>query len=105
MNFLYSFLKTERNLINVYRPAKEQFFQHNMVGNLESTVEFDYQNFKQYLQKDCVVNILNNKYNFTDILPRSEFGNLSLKVFRQFMKSCLADFIACVDKSELTAIY
>jgi hypothetical protein len=52
-----------------------------------------------------VINIINNKYNFTDILPRREYGNVDCKEFRKFMKTCMQDFSQNFSKHEFITVY
>jgi hypothetical protein len=42
MNFLYSFMKTERSFVNIYRPQHEYYFQKNMIEAVDSNIEYDY---------------------------------------------------------------
>lgn len=55
-------------------------------------MEYDYQNFKQYLQQEVVIDILNTKYNYTEILPKTKFGHLSLSYFKNFIEKCMPEY-------------
>ena len=56
-----------------------------MIESLQKQVEFDYSNFKQYLQQEVVMDILNNKYNYTEMHPKTKFGHLTLSYFKNFI--------------------
>ena len=51
------------------------------------------------------IDILNNRYNFTDILPRPKFGHLSPQLFKHFIEKCLPEHANAVSLGELNRIY
>lgn len=70
------------------------------MNSLQNVVQNDYQNFKQYLKQDVVIDILNYKYNFTEILPRTKFGHLDLQLFKNFVEKCMPEHANVISASE-----
>jgi hypothetical protein len=120
MTYLYSLKKHDEGLINIYRSKNEQFFQKMMTQSLQKQVEYDYQNFKQYLRQperpsiggqhnampqEVVIDILNTKYNYTEILPKTKFGHLSLSYFKNFIEKCMPEYANVLSIQEFNKVY
>jgi hypothetical protein len=51
------------------------------------------------------IDILNTRYNFTDIMPRPKFGHLSNQLFKLFLEKVLPEHAHAAGLSELNNMY
>lgn len=57
------------------------------------------------MKQDVVIDILNYKYNFTEILPRTKFGHLSLQLFKNFVEKCMPEHANVISTQEFNGMY
>jgi len=76
-----------------------------MIANLGNHIRYDYQNFKQYLHQECVIDIIQDKYNYTEILPKTKFGNLTPPMFKSFIEMCLPEHANVLQKIDFGTLY
>lgn len=106
LSYLFSLLRPERQLINIYRPQKEHFFQKNLEEKLVDDVTFGYNNFKMYQKKPLVYDMIFNQNNFCEFLPDRQVGTIDCKQFVDFVKACLPmEFTSFVSTAELKNVY
>ena len=51
------------------------------------------------------IDILNNRYKFTDIQPRPKFGHLSAQLFKDFLGKVLPEHAGAAGLTELNKMY
>jgi len=76
-----------------------------LLSSLQHVVHEDYVNFEHYLGQDTAIDILNYKYNFTEILPRTKFGHLNLSLFKNFVEKCMPEHANVISVAEFNQMY
>lgn len=46
------------------------------------------------------MDILNNKYNYTEMHPKTKFGHLTLSYFKNFISKCMPEYAGVTSVNE-----